>query len=529
MRDLQQPGRSVVHATSGAAATSHPFATLAAMEILQAGGNAVDAAVAACAVQCVVEPMSTGIGGDCFVLLQKGGRGPVIGLNGSGHAPAALSAEKLLGDGIKSIGLESPHAVTVPGAVDAWCRLLEDHGRLGLDRVLSRAIAYAEQGFAVTPRVAVDWSRNVERLGGDANSAAKYLKDGASPTAGETWRSPELAETLKRIAREGRNGFYAGPVADDIVTYLNGIGGTHSLDDFAAQRSEYVEPIQSEYAGRQITEIPPNGQGITALLMLNILKGFDLSAYGPVSVERLHIEAEATRLAFAERDAHVADPRQAEVPVVHLLSAKLADELRARISLSRAMSPASTASGPVYRDTVYLTVVDRDLNAVSFINSLYFSFGSCRTAPRSGVILQNRGAGFRVQPGHPNCVAPRKRPMHTIIPGMALRDGRCELSFGVMGGGYQPVGHAHVLTNIFDYGMDVQEAIDCPRTFHVGGRLDVERGVPAAVRDGLAALGHETVTPEMPWGGGQAIMIDYARGTLAAGSDPRKDGCAMGY
>ncbi|MDF1722474.1 MAG: gamma-glutamyltransferase [Minwuia sp.] len=529
MRDLQLPGRSVVHATNGAAATSHPLASLAAMEILQAGGNAIDAAIAACAVQCVVEPMSTGIGGDCFVLLQKGARGPVIGLNGSGHAPEALTADHLLGQGITQIGLESPHSITVPGAVDAWCRLLDDHGSMGIDRVLQRAIRYAEDGFAITPRVSVDWSRNVKRLSGDANSTAQYLRNGASPTAGQKWQSPELAGTLKRIAAEGRDGFYAGPVADDIVTYLNSIDATHALDDFTAQRCEYVDPISSEYAGRQITEIPPNGQGITALLMLNILKGYDLSAYGPTSVERLHIEAEATRLAFAARDRHVADPRQAEVPVEMLLSDAFADELRAQISLGHAMADDDQATGPQYRDTVYLTVVDRDLNCVSFINSLYFAFGSCKTAPKSGVILQNRGAGFVVKPGHPNCIAPRKRPLHTIIPGMALKDGRCEISFGVMGGGYQPVGHAHLLTNIYDYGMDVQEAIDCPRAFHVGGKLDVERSLSDDVVAGLGALGHETNVPEMPWGGGQAIMIDYANGTLAAGSDPRKDGMAMGY
>ncbi|WP_417513996.1 gamma-glutamyltransferase [Minwuia sp.] len=530
MRDLQQPGRSVVHATNGAAATSHPFSTLAAMEILQAGGNAIDAAVAACAVQCVVEPMSTGIGGDCFVLLQKGGQGPVIGLNGSGHAPGKLTADHLLDQNITQIGLESPHSITVPGAVDAWCRLLDDHGTMGIDRVLQRAISYAENGFAITPRVSVDWSRNIDRLSGDANSAAQYLNNGQSPAVGSVWKSPELAGTLKKIAEKGRAGFYEGDVVSDIVSYLNSIDAVHTIDDFAAQKCEYVDPISSEYAGRSVMEIPPNGQGITALLMLNILKGFDLNAYDPVSVERLHIEAEATRLAFAERDKHVADPRQADVPVDYLLSDELASELRDRISLSKAMADPAKTTGPIYRDTVYLTVVDRDLNAVSFINSLYFSFGSCKTAPKSGVLLQNRGAGFVVDKDHPNCVAPHKRPLHTIIPGMVLGgDGRCELSFGVMGGGYQPVGHAHLLTNIFDYGMDVQEAIDCPRTFHVGGKLDVERSVPDAVRQGLADLGHPVNEPEMPWGGAQAIRIDHANGTLAAGSDPRKDGCAMGY
>ncbi len=530
MRDLQLPGRSVVHATNGAAATSHPFSTLAAMEILQAGGNAIDAAVAACAVQCVVEPMSTGIGGDCFVLMQKGGQGPVIGLNGSGHAPEKLTADHLLDQGISQIGLESPHSVTVPGAVDAWCRLLEDHGTMGIDRVLQRAIAYAEDGFAVTPRVSVDWSRNVGRLGGDANSAAQYLKNDKSPVQGATWRSPELAGSLRKIAAEGRAGFYEGAVAEDIVSYLNSIDAVHSLDDFDAQRCEYVDPISSEYAGRKVLEIPPNGQGITALLMLNILKKFDLQSMDPVSVERLHVETEATRMAFAERDKYVADPRHAEVPMDLLMSDELASELADKIRMDAVMPDPAKATGPVYRDTVYLTVVDRDLNAVSFINSIYFAFGSCKTAPKSGVILQNRGAGFVVDKGHPNCVAPRKRPLHTIIPGFVLDgQGRCELSFGVMGGGYQPVGHAHVLTNIFDYGMDVQEAIDCPRTFHVGGKLDVERSVPDKVRAGLADLGHPVNEPEMPWGGAQAIQINYEHGTMSAGSDPRKDGCAMGF
>lgn len=529
MRDLQLPGRSVVHAINGAAATSHPMATVAAIDILKAGGNAIDAAIAACAVQCVVEPMSTGIGGDCFVLLQKAGQGPVIGLNGSGHAPEKLTADHLLDQGQNAIGLTSPHAITVPGAIDAWCRISADHGRLGMDRVLQPAIDYAENGFAITPRVAVDWSRNVDKLAADANSARQYLRDGQSPAAGQVWRSPELANTLKTVAARGRDGFYAGAVAEDMVTYLNSVGALHTMDDFAAQSADYVDPISSDYAGRQVLEIPPNGQGITALMMLNILKRFDLTKFGPVSAERLHLEAEATRLAFAQRDTAVADPRFADVPVDHLLSDKLADEMAGKINMDRAMPDDLAATGPIYRDTVYLTVVDRDLNCVSFINSLYFAFGTGLTAPQSGVIFQNRGAGFVVDKDHPNCVAPRKRPLHTIIPGMVLNNGRCEVSFGVMGGGYQPVGHAHLLSNLFDYGMDVQEAIDCPRTFHVGGKLDVERSVPDDVRARLAALGHDTQTPEMPWGGAQAIAIDYQNGTLAAGSDPRKDGCALGY
>ena len=529
MRDLQLPGRSVVHGINGAAASSHPLSTLAALDILRAGGNAVDAAIAACAVQCVVEPMSTGIGGDCFVLLQKAGEGEVVGLNGSGHAPVGLSADYLLDQGLDAIELRSVHAITVPGAIDAWCRLSADHGQLGIDRALAPAIDYAEQGWAVTPRVAHDWGRLAEPMSKDANSKRIFLKDGRAPTAGERYRLPELAETLKAIAALGRAGFYEGAAADDMVTYLKSVGGTHELDDFAAQACDYVTPIRTKYRDVEMLEIPPNGQGVTALIMLNILQGFDLAGLDPAGVERLHLAIEAQRLAYDARDTYVADPRQAEVPVDMLLSSQFADGLRAKIDPKRAMTDLGNGAGPVYRDTVYLTVVDRDRNACSFINSLFFPFGACLTAPESGVIFQNRGAGFRVEPGHPNCVAPRKRPLHTIIPGMALKDDRCFMSYGVMGGGFQPVGHAHVLTNVVDYGMDMQEALDAARVFHLSGRVDVERGLDDGVLDGLAALGHQVGRPEMPWGGGQGIQIDWDNGTLAAGSDPRKDGCALAY
>ena len=527
MRDLQLPGRSVVHSRHGAAATSQPLSTLAALDILRQGGNAVDAAIAACAVQGVVEPMSTGIGGDCFALLWKPGQA-VIGLNGSGHAPAALTAEGLLAEGHREIDLHSPHAVTVPGAVDAWATLSRDHGRLSLSQVLQPAIRYAEEGFAVMPRCALDWSRNTAKLQADANAARHYLPAGRAPRAGEVMRLPELAKTLRTIARDGRDGFYAGRIADDLVKYLNALGGKHSLADFAEQRAFYVEPITASYRGVDVVQIPPSGQGITALLMLNILAGFDLAKYDPVGVERFHLEAEATRLAYQARDTYVADPAFADVPVEKLLSAAFADELRDRIDLRRIMAPVGPAVGPIYRDTIYLTVVDADRNVCSFINSIYFPFGSGLVTPTS-IVLQNRGAGFRVAPGHPNCVAPRKRPLHTIIPGMAMKQGRPWLSYGVMGGSYQPVGHVHVLTNMIDYGMDVQEALDCARCFHIGGGIDAERGVSEVVVQGLRALGHRVVRPEMPWGGGQAIELDWQNGTLAAGFDPRKDGCALGY
>ena len=528
MRDLQLPGRSTAHGVNGLAATSHPLSTLRALDVLRAGGNAVDAAVAACAVQCVVEPMSTGIGGDCFALYVPGGEGDVIGYNGSGWAPAGLNSKVLLDEGIDSIGITSPHAVTVPGAIEAWHRLLSDHGTMELGEVLSQAIVYAAEGFPVTPRVSVDWARNVEKLSGDANAKAQYLNNGTSPKVGSIRRSPELAETLRTIAKEGPDGFYKGWVAEDMVEYLASVGGKHDLADFAEMKGEYVTPISSEYKGHRVYQIPPNGQGITALMMLNILSGYDLTAFEPNSVDRLHLETEASRVAYAMRDRYVADMRQADVPVEKMLSADFTAEMRAKIAMDTAMD-APEATGPAYRDTVYLTVVDKDRNACSFINSLYMPFGSALAAPRSGVLMQNRGAGFRVEPGHPNDINGRKRPLHTIIPGMCMKDGKVAYSYGVMGGGYQPVGHSHVLSNMIDYGMDPQEAMDSPRVFHIQGRLDVERGLGQDVMDGLAARGHEVGRPEMPWGGGQIIAVDWDNGTLTGGSDPRKDGLALGY
>lgn len=534
MRDIHLPGRSVVMGRHAAAATSHGLATVTAIDILKKGGTAADAAIAACAVQCIVEPGSTGIGGDNFVLYAPAGTdlragGKVFGLNGSGRAPAGLTTEGLLAQGITEIGLTSVHSVTIPGAVDAWLKLHQKFGRLPFADLLAPAIAFAEEGFPITPRVSIDWSRNENKLRQDANTARAYLNDGRAPRMGEVFRLPAYGKVLREIARHGRDGFYRGWVAEDIVRYLRSLGGTHTLEDFATQEAFWVEPIATRYRGVELLEIPPSGQGITTLLMLNILSGFDLSKLDPVGLERFHIEAEATRLAFQARDTYVADPAFADVPVKKLLSPAFADELRGRIDLRKAMPAPGPAGGQVYRDTVYLTVVDPKGNCCSFINSLFWPYGSALSSPETGILLQNRGAGFRVQPGHPNTVQPLKRPLHTIIPAMALKEGRPWLCYGVMGGGYQPVGQVHVLTNLVDFGMDVQEAIDCARGFHVAGKFEAERGIREDVLRGMAALGHEVKLAEMPHGGGQAILLDAANGVMQAGSDPRKDGCALAY
>jgi len=528
MRDFQLPGRSPLRVTDAAAATSHPLATLAAIETMRSGGNAMDAAVAAAAVLAVVEPQSTGIGGDCFVIFAPKGGSRLVAYNGSGRAPKAASLDWYVERGFDSIPLFGPHAVTVPGAIDAWDRLIADHGSRELGQLLQPAIHYAENGYVVLDRIAYDWAHNVGKLSADPHAARILLPWGRAPQAGERHRQPQLAATLRRIAASGREGFYAGPVAEDMVKRLKALGGLHALEDFAEAAGEYVEPLRATYRGVDICQIPPNNQGLTALLMLNILAGFDMSGLDPLAAPRLHLEIEAGRLAYRDRDALIADPSKVAVPVETLLSAAYAERLRAEIDPRRRLQdlpPALLRKS----DTIYLSVVDRDRNAVSFINSTYFSFGSGVVAPETGITLQNRGASFRLDPAHPNRIAPGKRPMHTIMPGMAMKDGRALMPFGVMGGDFQPFGHVHFLTNLLDFGMDPQAALDAARVFPSGDVVEAERGLSRRTITGLQERGHQVMVAEEPHGGGQAILIDWDAGTLTAGSDPRKDGCALGY
>lgn len=528
MRDLQLPGRSPVRALEGVAATSHPLASLAAIDMLRAGGNAMDAAVCAAAVQAVVEPQSTGIGGDCFVLFAPGGTDNIVAFNGSGRSPAAATLDWYRLNGFTELPESGPHAVTVPGAIDGWCRLLEDHGRKGIDAALAPAIRYAEEGYVIHDRVAFDWAESVSTLRSDSVAARIFLKDGEPLKAGDVHRQPELAKTLRIVAARGRAGFYEGEVAEDMVGRLRELGGHHSLADFANARGEYVEPVRTRYRGVDIHQIPPSNQGLTALLMLNILSGFDLANLDPNGAERLHLEIEAGRLAYQDRDDFLGDPAAVPVPVAELLSAAHAERLRSEIRPDRAMTHLPRVALPG-SDTVYISVVDRDRNAVSFINSTYYSFGSGVVGPKSGVVLQNRGHSFRLADGHPNALAPGKRPLHTIMPGMATVDGKAVMPFGVMGGAYQPFGHVHVVTNLLDFRMDPQQAIDAPRVFHSSGEVFAERGIPAASVEELCRLGHKVVPTVEPLGGGQLVWIDWENGTLTGASDPRKDGCAIGY
>ena len=532
MRDFHLPGRSPVYATHGMAATAMPAATLTALDVLRAGGNALDAAIAACAALGVIEPQSTGIGGDCFCLYAPHGTGKVIALNGSGRAPEAATIDWYEAHGIDAIDPASPHAVTIPGAISAWETLLAAHGTKSLDELLQPAIRFAEEGWPVHHRVASDWARAEAKL--QAGGAQSFLPNGHAPREGDLFTQRPLAETLRAIARHGSRAFYEGPIAADMVATLRARGGLHTEADFAAGRTaaEFVTPIRTAYKGYDVWQCPPNGSGLLVLMLLGMIEPMGAAPGGPLDPLRMHRHIEAARLAYRDRDAFLADPAHADVPVQHLTSPAYLAAMRALIDDASAM-PHMPAPGetmlPMHRDTTYLCVVDRDGNACSFINSLFQSFGSGILAPSSGVMLQNRGYGFRVQRGHPNCIAPNKRPLHTIIPGMVTKGGQVVMPYGVMGGHFQPMGQTWFLSNLLEYGLDIQESLDLPRIFPYQGRVEAERGIPDPALQALAAMGHQITPAERPHGGGQAIWIDHARGVLVGGSEPRKDGMALGY
>lgn len=523
-RDFVRPGRSVALGENGMAATSHPDSTLAALDCLRAGGSAADAALAASAVQAVVDPLMTGIGGDCFVLYAPAGRDPVA-LNGSGRAPRRLTLDSL--GGARALADDSAHTVTIPGAVAAWAELAERFGRFGLDAALRPAIRLAREGWRVHPRVARDWAGAQSRLLRGPGRAA-LLRDGAAPQAGDRIESEALARTLEAIAQEGPRGFYEGRAAQAMVAALNALGGLHGLDDFAAARAQWAAPISAAYRDRRLVECPPNGQGLAALVIARIMSRFDLADPALTVADRVHIHAEATKAGYRLRDAIVADPDVAAVDVEGALSEAIIDRLAAHIDMARA-APAPAFDLPAQRDTVYLTVVDRDRNVCSFINSIFHGFGSTIVCPQTGVIFQNRGLGFSLDPRHPNALGPGKRPMHTIIPGLILRGERVETSFGVMGGQYQAAGHAQFLSRMVDLGEDPQQAAEAPRSFAHDGKLTLESTHAPETAEALRRRGHEVVVSSDPMGGCQAIRIDWARGVLIGGSDHRKDGFAAGY
>ena len=525
MRDFHLPGRSPVFASNGMCATSHPLAAKTAINILERGGNAMDAAIAGAVLLGLCEPAMTGIGGDCFALWSHGDRKKVFALNGSGRAPAGLDAAYLRAAGEGSVPLFSAHAVTIPTAVAAFCHLSETVGKLGLDALLAPTIHYAEHGVPVAPRAAFDWGNYEQNLQGGARD--KFLINGKAPKAGELFRAPGQAEVLRRVSRDGASAFYSGEIAEDMVATLKAAGGQHSLEDFAAARCDETQPVSGHYKDLEVVEHPPNTHGATALLMLNILAQFDLTAMDPFGTERTHIEAEATKLAYDARNRIIADADYT-TRLDHMLDMGLARKLAALIHPKKPLASAAPLAEAVHKETIYITVVDRDGMSVSLIYSIFKDFGSGIASDKFGILLHNRGGGFTLEEGHPNELKGGKRPMHTIIPAMLKKKGEVIMPFGVMGGAYQPTGHARVVTNIADYGMDPQAAIDAPRSFSDSGDMKVERGYADRVRQELTEMGHKVSIPRTAIGGAQAILM-HDSGVLEGASDPRKDGCALGY
>jgi gamma-glutamyltranspeptidase / glutathione hydrolase len=523
--------RSAVRAFNGMVSTSQPLASAAGVRILQQGGNAIDAAVAAAAMLTVVEPMMVAAGGDLFALVWDAKKKELKGLNASGRAPQAASIEEYKKRGMNEIPKNGIFTVTVPGAVDGWARLLERYGTMKLAQVLAPAIEYAERGFPVTDVIAADWQSGLNYKG-NPDFAANYLPNGKAPAAGEIFVNKNLANTYKKIASQGPDVFYKGEIAEKIVRFAQSQGGLHTMEDFAKQAADsplkWVEPISVNYRGYTVYEIPPNSQGLAALEMLNILQGYDLKSLGHNTAAYLHLLVEAKKQAFIDRAAHIADPGFYRAPLDRLLSKAHADEMRSRIDPRRVAG--ARANGPSGgEDTTYLTVVDKDRNVVSFIQSIFSAFGSGLAAADTGIILHNRGAGFSFDPQSPNKLEGGKRPFHTIIPAMAFKDGAPWLSFGVMGGDMQAQGHVQVLLNILEFGMDVQQAGEQPRFRDFEEGLALESGFSPEARKGLEAMGHKLTTSPGAFGGYQAIMIDPKTGALAGGSDPRKDGCSIGW
>jgi gamma-glutamyltranspeptidase / glutathione hydrolase len=527
-RDYFSPGRSAAVAENGMAATSQPMASMAAVDVLKEGGNAIDAALAAVAVQCVVEPQMTGIGGDCFALVALGDGSPVASFNGSGFAPAGMTSDILRDAGHSVVPPTSPHAVTIPGAIDTWCRLHEKYGSVDFERVLAPAIDAAENGYRVTGRIGYDWAMSRPRLESNAEATKYFLPNGVTPRTGDRMVNPALAKTLRAVAKDGRNAFYQGEVAEEIVTILNGFGGTHTVEDFAEFSGFETTPISAPFRDHVLTECPPNGQGLAALIIARILDGYDLSDAAVSEADRIHLLAEATKAGYRQRDLLVADPDHVTFDIDEVLGDAFIGDLRNRIKLDVASGPA-VWDGPVHKDTVYLTVVDKDRNAVSLINSIFDGFGSGIFAPGCGVLLHNRGQGFCLIPDHPNEIGPRKRPMHTIIPAMLSKGDKVVMPFGVMGGQFQATGHSHFISHMLDRGYDPQRANEAPRSFWYDGVLSLEHPFGEGVRADLENRGHTVDWADKPIGGCQAIYIDHDRGVLIGGSDHRKDGMALGY
>jgi len=525
--------RSVVMGTEGMVAASHPLATLAGYKMLGKGGNAIDAAIAMVTTLSVVEPYNVGLGGDAFALIYLAKEKKLIGMNGSGRAPYRATIERYRARGINEIPERGILAASVPGALHGWAQALERFGTMKLSGILREAIHYAEKGFPVTEVIAGEWKEAESVLRSSEASSKAYLVNGRAPSPGQVFINKDLAKTYRKIAREGIGVFYEGDIGDAIVNTSKRLQGFFSRKDFKNHTTTWVEPISTDYRGYTIYELPPNGQGVTALEMLNILEGYDIGQFQPNSPEYLHLLIEAKKAAFEDRDRFITDPEFEKTPVDQLLSKEYAKKIRAKIKKDEACSPSHFTEQSRSSETVYVTAVDKDRNAVSLISSLFLAFGSGVVVDGTGIALQNRGKSFSLDPKHRNRIEPHKRPMHTIIPGMVFKDGDFLMSFGVMGGDMQPQGHAQFLVNLIDFRMNLQEAMDTPRMRHLKGmEVYLEDGIPDKTAVALAGKGHQIIrqlSPINQVGGGQAIYFDRNQNVLLAASDRRKDGCAMGY
>ena len=517
----------------GIVATSQPLAAQAGVGMLLQGGNAIDAAIATAAALNVVEPMSTGLGGDAFALVYLSRSNELKALNASGRAPYAASLETLRNLGCQKMPGTGIHTVTIPGALDGWCSLLDKYGTMSLAQVLAPAIRLAEHGFPVTEIIGRIWKMSSAKLQANASAAHTYLIDGRAPEPGEVIVQADLARTFKKIADGGRDVFYQGEIAEAIVACSRESGGLITMQDLSDHTSTWVTPISTNYRGYDVYECPPNSQGLVVLLALNILEGYDLQSLGYNSPGYLHLLIEALKLAFADANSYAADPDFVDVPLENLLAKSYAEQRRRLIDTSKANQEVATGVPNIEGDTAYLAVTDSEGNSVSFINSLFYPFGSGIVVGGTGICLQNRGSMFSLEAGHANCIEPHKRPYHTIIPAMVFKDGNLFLTFGVMGGFMQPQGHIQVLFNIIDFSMGVQTALDAPRFRYIqGNECAFEPGIPPSVLQELANKGHCVAelndSYSQGFGGGQAIMVHPSTKVLIAGSDRRKDGCAIG-
>jgi gamma-glutamyltranspeptidase/glutathione hydrolase len=534
-------GRSVTVAANGIVATSHPLAAQVGLDVLKNGGNAVDAAIATSAAMGLMEPMSCGIGGDLFAIVWDAKTQKLYGLNANGRAPGKASVAFFKSKGLDEIPTTGPLSWSVPGCVDGWDELRKKFGTKPFAELLAPSIRYAEDGVAV-PEVIAGYWRGAE-TSKDEDFRKVYLREGKAPRMGEVFRNPALAETYKRIAKDGRDDFYKGETARRLTAFSQRKGGLLTADDLAKHTSEWIDPVKTSYRGHDVYELPPPGQGIAALQMLNLLEPHDLKKLGPSSPEYWHLFIEAKKLAYADRAKFYADPLFSRVPVKHLISKEYAAERGKRIDLNRASDDVTAGDAKLgMADTIYLCVVDKDRNCVSLIQSNYFGFGSRLAAPDLGFAIQNRGTLFALDENHANVLKPGKRPFHTIIPAMALKDGKPWFTFGVMGGDMQPQGHVQVLVNLIDFGMNVQAAGEAPRIEHVGsatptgkpaaangGTVQLEPGISEEILIGLLRRGHDVKRVAVNGGGYQGILIDPKTGSLFGGTEARKDGMAVGY